>query len=118
MTGRIVARKLYELALKLVERGVKKVIIGEIIKRVGPGVPDNMPEINEEIKKANDYLLVTLHQQDKPELWFWRHKNVWNSSLNIYDKDGIHMNRLGDERIYRSIRGAIFRFVREIKDKL
>ena len=118
MTGRKVGRELYNLSLKLVDAGVKKVVVGEILKRVGDGIPVNMPEVNDEIKQANEYLLVTLHQQDKPELVFWRHKNVWNSQLNIYDKDGVHMNKIGDERIYWSVRGAIFKFIREIKEKL
>ena len=116
-TGRSVGRKLYELALALIEKGVKKVVVGEIVFRVGAGVPENMPEVNDEISRCNEYLMVTLYQQDKPELCFWRHKNVWNASVNLYS-DGTHFNRLGTRRLYRSIRGAIFKFVREIKPAL
>ena len=117
-TGNQMGRVLYDLAVKLISMGVKKVIAGEVIYRQADGVPNSKPEYNYEVQNMNWYLQSTMAESNNPRCFFWRHKNIWEASAIIYMDDGIHLNSLGNERMFRSIRGALLRFMREIKDEL
>ena len=44
--------------------------------------------------------------------FYWRHKSLWTSPVQVFRSDKIHYNEVGNLRFYRSIRGAIFKALR------
>ena len=40
--------------------------------------------------------------------FYWRHKSLWTSPVQVFRSDKVHYNEVGNLRLYRSIRGAIF----------
>ena len=42
-------------------------------------------------------------------LFYWSHKYLWNSPAKVFRQDGVHLPDIGNFRLFRSIRGAIFR---------
>ena len=118
MTGRKVGRAVYELSMKLADEGnVKKVIAGEVVYQMSD-VPDEVVEFNKEVQHMNRYLQVLMDSQQHPQLFFWRHKYLWQSTKNLYEGDGTHLNYEGNKRLHYSIRGAIQKHIREIADLL
>ena len=51
-------------------------------------------------------------------LFYWSHKYLWNSSAKVFRQDGVHLSDIGNFRVFRSIRGAIFRPVSRIVQQL
>ena len=118
VNGNAVGRQLYQLAQAVENYGVKRVIVGEVIFRQEKGIPGEATDYNYQVMNMNRYLQSVMAPQNNEHFFFWRHKYLWGSKIQIYDDDGIHLNELGDTRLYRSIRGAIFKMAREIKDEL
>ncbi|CAH3170365.1 unnamed protein product, partial [Porites lobata] len=44
-----------------------------------------------------------------PYCLYWKHRGFWNSRENIYLPDGVHLNDLGNLKLFRSIRGAVIK---------
>ena len=51
-------------------------------------------------------------------LFYWRHKYLWNSPAKVFRQYGVHLFDIGNFRLFRSIRGAIFRAVSRIVQQL
>ena len=51
-------------------------------------------------------------------LFYWSHKYLWNSPAKVSHQDGVHLSDIGNFRLFRSIRGAIFRAVNWIVQQL
>ena len=51
-------------------------------------------------------------------LFYWSHKYLWNSPAKVFRQDGVHLSDIGNFRLFRSIRGAIFRAVSRIFQQL
>ena len=47
-------------------------------------------------------------------LFYWSHKYLWNSPAKVFRQDGVHLSDIGNFRLFRSIRGAIFRAVSRV----
>ena len=47
-------------------------------------------------------------------LFYWSHKYLWNSPAKVFLQDGVHLSDIGNFRLFRSIRGAIFRAVSRV----
>ena len=114
-SGNKTGRMIYSLATDLVSRGVSRVIAGEVLYRVGKAVKGK-EYFDYEVSNCNQYLQVCLGaEQNQPNMIFWRHKNMWKSRINLYADDGIHFNDTGDIRLYHSIRGALNKYIRELR---
>ena len=42
---------------------------------------------------------------------FWKHNGFWNPQSTVFRDDGVHLNDLGNYKLYCSIRGGILRAV-------
>ena len=51
-------------------------------------------------------------------LLYWRLKYLWNSPAKVFRQYGVHLSDIGNFRLFRSIRGAIFRAVSRIVQQL
>ena len=60
---------------------------------------------NHKAKLLTKYLRVVL--EPVPYAYFWGHRGFWRPSTNVYVRDGVHLTVRGQEKFYRSLRGAI-----------
>ena len=60
---------------------------------------------NHKAKLLTKYLRVVL--EPVPYAYFWGHRGFWRPSKNVYVRDGVHLTLRGQEKFYRSLRGAI-----------
>ena len=86
--------------------GVPQVILGQVIERRGVGIPLATPTYNRKVIDFNN-LVRAAYSNPNGRAFYWRHRGLWNPRRNVLCRDGIHLNRRGQERLYRSIRGAI-----------
>jgi len=56
------------------------------------------PVFNARVHALNKYL---------PYSFFWGHRGFWNSSQGFLARDGVHLNRQGQFKFFRSLRGAV-----------
>ena len=91
------ARELHELP------SVQLVVIGQVLRRWS----QNSDNFNCKLAKLHKYLTVVLEQL--PFCYYWRHRGFWNSNSELYLPDGVHLNRLGNYKFMRSIRGAVLK---------
>ena len=95
-----------ELGRKLVNRGVRRIIFGQVLMRHGRGLPLQVPDYNERVLDFNHELWSGLPISRLPA-YFWRHRGFWLSQFALMADDGIHLNARGNGRYYRSIRGSL-----------
>ncbi len=62
-------------------------------------------EGNRRVDLTNEFLRAVC--DGCPRVMFWKHKGLWNTRINQFRADGVHLNNLGNFRFYRSLRGAI-----------
>ena len=116
LTAKEVGNRILELCRMLLNLGVRRVIIGEITFRVGRGIPQKCPDFNYKVLDLNQFLQVHIDGDELPGVVFWRHKYLWQSAINLY-RDGLHYNRDGNKRLFRSVRGAVIKALWAIADK-
>ena len=63
----------------------------------------------------NRYLKVVL--EPIPYAIFWRHKGFWRAKTNFMARDGIHLNDLGQYKLYRGLRGAVLRCLQSLQQQ-
>ena len=102
----------------LVYHGVKKVMFGEILHRLPKGIPYEVPEFNYKVDNINQYLQVQFDEQYSHHISLWRHKAFWCCRKSVHFRDGIHLNRLGNLRMYRSVRAAVIKSIWLIMEDL
>ena len=68
------------------------------------------PVFNARVHALNKYLKTLL--EALPYSFFWGHRGFWNSSQGFLARDGVHLNRQGQFKFYRSLRGAVLRSLR------
>ena len=64
------------------------------------------PVFNARVHALNKYLKTLL--EALPYSFFWGHWGFWNSSQGFLARDGVHLNRQGQFKFFRSLRGAVF----------
>ena len=64
---------------------------------------------NLKVTKLHWYLKAVL--KPIPCCLYWKHRGFWNSRENIYLPDGVHLNDLGNLKLFRSIWGAVIKAV-------
>ena len=113
-----VSSELHELVCDLLQLGVKFVIVGQMVYRHGRGIPSKIPNYNARVLLANQFSEAVLDPSFTPRCKYWRHKGLWRATKPIYSRDGVHLNKLGHHRLYRSIRGAVMYGIRRIRHQL
>ena len=83
------------------EFGVERVVVCQILYRQN----QPYPQYNSSVTALNSWLKVKLSNVQYATLW--RHRGLVRPSLDIYGRDGIHLNRRGEALLFRSYRGAI-----------
>ena len=66
------------------------------------------PQAYEEKRLLINRMLPTfLSASDYNHMFFWKHRRLMNSPLNVLGEDGVHLSELGYKKFYRSLRLAI-----------
>ena len=82
---------------------VKVIGVCQVIPRV------RAPSFNTSARILNQYLAEVL---DNRNVFCWEHSGFSNPSVSPYLDDGVHLNAIGQYRLYRSYRGAILKAIR------
>lgn len=80
---------------------VKFVIVCKITER--SKIP--YAKYNENVARTNRYLKLALEELDYAK--FWSHRGLSCPTIDIFTRDGVHLNSKGNRALYRSYRGAI-----------
>ena len=100
----LIGMRLYELAKSLIARGVRHVIICQIVRR--QKWRHFSPEQGAMAAvAANEFLAAVC--DGCADISFWKHKGLWSSVRPVFRLDGVHYNELGNYKLFRSVRGAI-----------
>ena len=99
-----IGMRLYEYAQALVTLGVKRVVVCQIVRRQS-WQHISYEEGTARVTEVNKFLRAVC---DDPHVSFWRHKGFWNVQRQIFRPDGVHFNDLGNHKLFRSIKGAVF----------
>ena len=68
------------------------------------------PVFNTRVRALNKYVKTFL--EALPYVSFWGHRGFWNASQRFLARDGIHLNRQGQYKFFRSLRGAVLKSLR------
>ena len=71
------------------------------------------PFFNASARILNQYLTEVL--EDNINVFCWEHSGFTEPSVSPYLADGVHLNSLGQYKLYRSYRGAILKAIRNWK---
>ena len=85
---------------------VKCVCVCQTIHRTGA------PTFNKNVILLNRYLKVVL--EPIPYAMSWSHKGFWGAKTNFMAHAGIHLNGIGQYKLYRSLRGAVLRCLQSL----
>ena len=102
----LVASGLCLLATELLAIGVQQVGLCQIEHR-GKWRQCSVEEGTEWADSVN--ARVDAECQGSVSQFYWRHKSLWTSPVRVFRSDQVHYNDVGNLRLYRSIRGAIFK---------
>ena len=111
------AQKALDLAEQLVQNGISRIILGEVMQRYKTR---NIPTCtyNAKVKDYNNFLREKLMDPACPRksedrflhrhIWFWDHLRLKVCHLPLLKEDGVHLtDNPGNKRLYRSIRLAL-----------
>ena len=68
------------------------------------------PVFNTRVRALKKYVKTFL--EALPYVFFGGHRGFWNTSQRFLARDGIHHNRQGQYRFFRSLRGAVLKSLR------
>ena len=88
----------------LVTLGVKRVVVCQIVRRQS-WRHISYEEGTARLTEVNEFLRAVC---DDRHVSFWRHKGFWNFQRQIFRPDGVHFYDLGNHKLFRSIKGAVF----------
>ena len=92
-----------------VEFNVDWVVVCQIL----PQKNQSYPEYNMAVSSLNSWLRNSLSTTEHAT--FWRHRGLARPSLSIFDVDVIHLNQRGEQRLFRSYRGAILFAIKQLQ---
>ena len=84
--------------------GVKFVCVCQTIRR------RSATAFNKNVDLLTHYLRVVL--EPIPYAIYWGHRSFWKARHYFYAADGVHLNSMGQYKLYRSFRGAVLKFMR------
>ena len=115
----VVGDDIHKLALKILNKGVRRVIVGQILFRAEAGKPDGMSlvDFNKKVQTCNSYLDAVVN--DTPRALFWHHYGFWKDHEAVLDsKDGTHLNDAGMYKFYKSMRGFLIPLVKRFRPSI
>ena len=105
-----VAQRVFDFGCTLVERGVKYVIILEILPRACHGRYSAPPFFSTLVQAYNWHIQELIHQNNESvPISYWFHSAL-ASKTESYIKDGVHLNNGGISRYLRSLKKAILTY--------
>ena len=81
------------------EYGVRLICVGQTIRRHLAG------NFNANVRLLAQYLKTVLERL--PFNVYRTHRGFWRASSSYLSYDGVHMNREGQHKLFKSIRGAV-----------
>ena len=94
--------RLYEMARYMIKHaGVLRLIVCQVVRR------NRWRHLSYDI---NEFLLAVC--DGEKGVSFWKHRGLWQAGSDIFRKDGVHLNDLGNRKLLKSIRGAILLAIR------
>ena len=87
------------VAILYEEHSVRQICVCQTLIR------ENDAAFNARVKALTKYLKVLL--EPIPYCFFWGHRGFWNTSQRYFARDGVHLNKRGHYKYYRSLRGAV-----------
>ena len=88
------------------KHGVRFICVGQTIKRASPD------SFNARVALLARYLKTVL--EPLPYALYWTHRGFWRSRRPFLSYDGVHLNREGQHKLYKSIRGAVLQAIRQL----
>ena len=88
-----------EFANELIDLVIEPVIISQLIRR--EKWRNFSAEGASRVASVNDFLLAACQGCDV-NMSVWKHKGFWNPCNKVFRDDGIHLNDLGNYKLYRS----------------
>lgn len=53
--------------------------------------------------------------EDYHRIKYWTHKRIFNSPIQLFCQDGVHLNAMGTKKLYKSLRQAVIFAVEDFK---
>ncbi len=100
-----VGMEVYTLARDLVRCGVNHVTVCQVLRR-NSWRHFSYQEGADRVSCVNEFLLAACGGPGN--VAFWKHRGMWQEGADIFRTDGIHFNSLGNFKLYKSVRGAIY----------
>ena len=100
-----VGMRLYEYAQALVTMGVKRVVVCQIVRRQS-WRHISYEEGTARVAEVNEFLRAVCET-----ILMYRSGDIggfWNVQRQIFRPDGVHFNDLGNHKLFRSVKGAVF----------
>ena len=72
----------------------------------------NASSFNSQVNLLTQYLKVVL--EPIPYVVYWRHRGFWNCKSRFLARDGVHLNPLGQHKLFRSLRGVVLRCLKAV----
>ena len=107
-----VSEYLASLANLALQAGVERVIIGQTIKRKKHGIPYSTPQYNLNVALLNR--INARKFRSHPRISFWKHVGFERPVNAIMARDGVHLNKVGQRKYFRSVRGAVLVNLRKL----
>ena len=101
---------------ELLDRRVRRVVICKTVFRGKAGMPKGMRHFNGRVTVYNNW--VKLNLTSDPRVTTWNHRGFTQNIEKHVDGKGTHMNYYGQVKIYRSYKGAILYYLRELRPAL
>ena len=108
-----IAANIFQLADAVRRLGVQQVVVGQILWREDAGIPESVPDFNMRVLRVNSMLQQLF--ASTPGCTYWKHRGMWRSSHPLIGPDGVHLTRVGNHRLFRSIRGAVIHAVQRVQ---
>lgn len=115
----VVGDSIHKLALKILNKGVRRVLVGQILFRTEAGKPEGMSlaQFNDKVKTCNSFLDAVVN--DTPRARFWHHYGFWKDHEAVIEPtDGTHLNEAGQYKFYKSIRGFLIPLVKRFRPSI
>ena len=100
-----VGMEIFTLARDLVSCGVNHVTVCQVLRR-NSWRNFSYQEGANRVSGINEFLLAACSEPGK--VAFWKHRGLWQEGAELFRHDGVHYNSLGNFKLYKSVRGAIF----------
>ena len=81
------------------EYGVRLICVGQTIRRHPVG------NFNDNVQLLAQYLKTVL--EPLPFAIYWTYRGFWRASSSYLSYGGVHLNREGQHKLFKSIRGSV-----------